>query len=302
MSYIGGTGWMRALTDEGYTVAFEKGERLSGKSEFTMVVLKDGKEAFRCQEKGRGLMAMAREACEALGLSSENRVPAGLDIEEDEKSIRYKHGSFGTAVFNRFHGGSQMFASPIETMGGISLTVYRAEVFHDKSIGTEHVFGCNKVVCEVIMTHTQFAELITTFGHGNGVPVTIEYDGRDHHEPVFMESFEKRTRKLFEDKMKQAVKEAASLVSEAETLMAPTGPLKAGDKKTIQDKLRMIARTFTSSAPWLMRIYDEHMTEKRAHAKSEFSHWAKEYAGNVERLAELASKTLPAPADPQKEE
>jgi len=296
MTYIAGSSWFVRMTDAGYDVRIVKGKPYGNQQQLALQAWKDGKLVHEENEKGRGLGTMAEALCNAIGLGPMNgERPVGLQIEEatgTHKSVRYSHDSFGLAVFNRFHGSQRMFGSPVDTMGGVSLQIKRAYLDHSLDLGNERYFG-KEQVCEIRMTHSQFAELITSFGKGDGVPVTIMMDAKGQYEPVETVSFEDRVRSIFERRMEEVSAEAETAAADAEKTLSTPGPLKASEKSVLLRQLQNVARTVRGTAPWLLRVYDDHMATKTQHARTEFAHWARKYAGDQEKLAELAMKTLP---------
>lgn len=89
---------------------------------------------------------------------------------EDEEA----HPSWGMARFNRVssHPGQRMFDSDIRHSHYIVLTI--SEGLRSRSLNSDFLRAGREKI-EVRMSESQFGALVSSFGQGRGVPVTIQY-------------------------------------------------------------------------------------------------------------------------------
>ena len=97
--------------------------------------------------------------------------PIKTVVEYDGKTIE-SHPCFGAIHLSKINGNKKLFGSAVDGHAGyVSLTISTAERMHDYS--KDHIFA-RKDIIRVTMSHSQFAEMITTWNTGEGIPVTIE--------------------------------------------------------------------------------------------------------------------------------
>lgn len=85
-----------------------------------------------------------------------------------------KHKSWGMIGLARtFYSGSrELFGSDITNHTGIVLTIRHAQ--KSRELGRDWTMG-DDVICKVVLSPNQFAEMITNMNVGDGVPCTIEF-------------------------------------------------------------------------------------------------------------------------------
>ena len=116
-----------------------------------------------------------------------------------------KHPSYGMLLFSRRSGGTTpLFGSSIQHKDIIALTLKHGEV--SRLLNSDKYFG-DKVIAEVEMSYSQFAEAITSLNVGDGVPVTIRYTEKDGYvkERPFVDK-----RKQFETEFSEHLDEVKS--------------------------------------------------------------------------------------------
>lgn len=288
-------GWLRVLTDAGYEVRHEKGTEssYSRRDEGTVrtLVLKDGVEVLRQEQKLRSVGKIYREVAESLGLAKPYKYcpPQPLDLKVTEESgpphgnIRFEHPSFGVITLSRYTGGHKHFGSPINTQGGMGITIHSASLRHNVDLGTDDIWP-DKPLAEVYLSFTQFAEFITSHGAGEGTPCTIAYMDGEVIQPCEMPTYEERLEANARKSMDDAVQDIAALATEIEQEMSGPGGLTAGRKREIWGKLRQMIHAIDGKPQWLMRMWREHLDNTMVHARSEFRRFAEQYIGRHEEL------------------
>lgn len=160
-------------------------------------------------------------------------------VEETKFGTQTSHPSYGTLLFNRAYGGkTPLFGSSIEHSNVITMVLRHANI--TRGLNQDDIFG-NKPIVKVEMSYSQFAEAITSFGQGTGIPVTIRYTEKDGEIPPcdfvskreqFTGEFKETTNKTME-KSKELINEVAELFSSKKTLTK-------ADKENILKKLNML--------------------------------------------------------------
>lgn len=126
-------------------------------------------------------------------------------VEETDLGTRTSHPSYGTIMFNRAYGGkTPLFGSSIEHSNVIIMELRHAEI--ERGLNRDWVYG-KAPIAEIEMSYSQFAEAITSFGQGTGIPVTIRYTEKDGKIPPcdfvskreqFTDEFKGKTKKCNE--------------------------------------------------------------------------------------------------------
>ena len=94
-------------------------------------------------------------------------------VEETDFGTRTSHPSYGTIMFNRSNSRvTPLFGSSIKHNNVITMELRHAEI--ERGLNRDWVYG-KAPIAEIEMSYSQFAEAITSFGQGTGIPVTIRY-------------------------------------------------------------------------------------------------------------------------------
>jgi hypothetical protein len=93
------------------------------------------------------------------------------DIEIDEQTAPKSHPSYGAIVLTKSQGGARTLnGSSITHNDTITMSLHEATL--DRKHHKDWWFPRKKLF-EIEMSYTQFAEMISSFGIGEGTPVTI---------------------------------------------------------------------------------------------------------------------------------
>lgn len=178
-----------------------------------------------------------------------------------------KHPSYALARFSRISGGHRaLFGSSIQSQQTITFSITRAT--HDRSLNNDWYHG-NKELIEIEMSSNQFAELITSFNMGQGIPVTIRHINHEMYpEPpfqakadIFNAEFQKQMHNFGVD-MKKTVETAIDLL----TNKANIGK---GDRDVILKSIDSLVSHITNSIPFVQEQFRESMEKTVVEAKSE---------------------------------
>ncbi len=179
----------------------------------------------------------------------------GLSEEKVEK-----HESYGMVGINRCSSsGSFLFGSMANHRSFITLSVKRAS--RRRSLANDRFSAESRDLIEIEMTHSQFGELITSPGMGDGVPCTIRaFDGEllePCPEPERMVS-------KFEGDLKATTKETVSLLQDLtnqldEALLPGNKALGKKELGVLLQGLKSALQSVTDSIPFIEQSFGEEM-------------------------------------------
>lgn len=192
------------------------------------------------------------------------------------------HPSFGTIGFSRYQGGGRLFGSSVKTHSGVSLRISQAQVRYN--LGREWIHGTARPLVEIDMTETQFAQLLTSFGIGEGVPCTIRYVngvGNIKEPAEGFNSEPSRIRDEFKDQAKEITEDLAATITGVNVILSkPT--IGKQDRADILKLLERYKDEAMHGMPFLIKSFQESMDKVVSQAKTEVSVYieqAKKHAG-----------------------
>ena len=189
-------------------------------------------------------------------------------VEETKFGTRTSHPSYGTLLFNRAYGGkTPLFGSSIEYSNVITMELRHADI--TRRLNRDDIFG-DKPIVKVEMSYSQFAEAITSFGQGTGIPVTIRYTEKDGKIPPcdFISKREQFTGE-FKEQTNKTMKESKKLTSEVAELFSSKKTLTKADKQNILTKLNMLNSDIGSNIGFIADQFNEQMDKTVMEAKGE---------------------------------
>jgi hypothetical protein len=189
-------------------------------------------------------------------------------VEETKFGTKTSHPSYGTLLFNRAHGGkTPLFGSSIEHSNVITMELRHADI--TRGLNQDNIFG-NKLIVKVEMSYSQFAEAITSFGCGSGVPCTIRYTEKDGRIPEcdFVSKREQFTDE-FKGKTKDAMNESQQLIQDVTDLFSQKKALTKADKETVISKLRKLSMDIGCNLDFIADQFNEQMDKTVMEAKGE---------------------------------
>jgi hypothetical protein len=176
------------------------------------------------------------------------------------KERKDKHESYGMVLINRSQSsGTHLFGSIATHNSFITLQISRGEV--TRHLANDWYHADSLPLIEIEMSHSQFAELITSPGIGSGTPCTIRaYDGKmvercPAPEPVISK---------FDNDLKETTNElVGDLRQQIQHLEQALLPGEKGLNKTqLKELLSGIKRSFqtiTDSIPFIEQNFHEEM-------------------------------------------
>lgn len=189
-------------------------------------------------------------------------------VEETDFGTRTSHPSYGTLLFNRAYGGkTPLFGSSIEHNNVITMELRHADI--TRELNRDDIFG-GKPIVKVEMSYSQFAEAITSFGQGTGIPVTIRYTEKDGKIPPcdFVSKREQFTDE-FKGKTKSAMNESQQLIQDVTDLFSQKKALTKADKGAVISKLRKLSMDLGCNLDFIADQFNEQMDKTVMEAKGE---------------------------------
>lgn len=189
-------------------------------------------------------------------------------VEETKFGTQTSHPSYGTLLFNRAYGGkTPLFGSSIEHSNVITMELRHADI--TRGLNRDDIFG-NKPIVKVEMSYSQFAEAITSFGQGTGIPVTIRYTEKDGRIPPcdFVSKREQFTDE-FKAKTKDVMNDSQKLIQDVTDLFSQKKALTKADKESIISKLRKLSMDLGCNLDFIADQFNEQMDKTVMEAKGE---------------------------------
>lgn len=189
-------------------------------------------------------------------------------VEETLFGTKTSHPSYGTLAFSRRSGGSMvLFGTSIEHKDVIDMRLYHANI--TRGLHEDRIYG-NKLIAEVEMSYSQFAEAITSLNMGSGVPVTIRWTEKDGEIPP-CDFVSKRDQFVneFKEKRKKATDESQQLIKDVAELFSQKNALTKADKDAILNKLHHLNMDIGCNMDFIADQFNEQMDKTVMEAKGE---------------------------------
>lgn len=205
-------------------------------------------------------------------MSERKQVPIHTEKRADG-NVEESHPSFGLISVSHYTCSppQNFFGSSIRHNAGVSLTISRAVKHRNLSNTWYHD---KDELIEVNLTQAQWAELLSSFNRGPGVPCTLNHVNRnaakDYVEmgvPPCPETNERQEIEAeFKREMANITKGMADLIKAAEELQTKPSINKA-DRKQFLDIATTIQRKIDSCLPFIQGQFNEAMDGVIVHAK-----------------------------------
>lgn len=206
-------------------------------------------------------------------MSERKQVPVKLTPERDG-DVTETHPSYGLVNVSHYTctPPQNFFGSSIRHNAGVSLSIQMAS--KRRNLSNSWYFGEGELI-EINMTQAQWAELLSSFNRGPGVPCTINHvngplAAESYPEmgvPVCPETNERQEIEAeFKAEMENITKGMADLIAKAEALQTKPSINKA-DRKEFLDIAKTIQRKIDSCLPFIQGQFNEAMDGVIVHAK-----------------------------------
>lgn len=189
-------------------------------------------------------------------------------MEQTKFETKTSHPSYGTLRFSRATGSkTSLFGSSIEHRDTIIMDLYHADI--ERNLHNDWIYG-NHLIAKVEMSYSQFAEAITSFGCGPGIPVTIRYTEKDGKMPEcnFVSKREQFTNE-FKEKRKHVMEGSQQLIQDITNLFSQKKTLTKADKEAIMEKLHKLNNEMGANMDFIADQFNEQMDRTVMEAKGE---------------------------------
>lgn len=211
-------------------------------------------------------------------------------VKETQLGTETTHPSYGTLRFNRTHKNSKtpLFGSSIEHGDTITLEVNHADI--TRGLHTDWFYG-NAPIVKIEMSYSQFAEAITSFGCGSGVPCTIRYTEKDGRisECDFVSKREQFTDE-FKVKTKNAMNESQQLIQDVVDLFSQKKTLTKVDRESVISKLTKLSMDIGCNLDFIADQFNEQMDKTVMEAKGEIESFCQNKINSIASAALIEHK------------
>lgn len=201
-----------------------------------------------------------------------------------------EHPAYAVIRFNRCHVHPRaLFGSSIKHSDLISLEIDHAEI--DRGLHRDWVHPTSQIL-RAVMSYSQFAEAITSFGCGEGIPITLErlFPGGGIEQPEFegkVEQFEQE----FSDQLKKNAETAKNAKSQISDILDKKS-IGKGDRETIMKLMDQVIAQFTSNTSFVYDQFNKQMDKTIAEAKGEIEAYIQNKMDNLAAKAIATGVTL----------
>lgn len=207
------------------------------------------------------------------------------NVEKTKFGVRTTHPSYGTLLFSRTSSGGKtpLFGSSIQHRDTICMTLHHASI--ERGLNRDWIHG-DKVIAEVEMSYSQFAEAITSMNIGTGIPVTVRWTEKDGKiPPCDFVSKREQFEDEFKTQRKNATRVSEELIQEVTELFNQKGTLKKADKEDILRKLNKLKMDIGINTDFIVNQFNEQMDKTVMEAKGEIEAF---YQNKVNTIASAA--------------
>lgn len=181
-----------------------------------------------------------------------------------------KHESFGmVGITCPQSSGTYLFGSEARHHHFITLTVRRAEV--TRSLSHDWYHASSLPLVEIELSHSQFAQLITSPGMGDGVPCTIRgVDGKMMKPCPAPEGIASKFSEDLKETTKSTVAELKALRNQLnESLLPGNKPLNKTEQRELLEKINHAVMQLESNIPFIETSFNNELERKVDIAKGE---------------------------------
>ena len=181
---------------------------------------------------------------------------------------RETHPSYGMLGFSRITRGEKtsLFGTSMQHSNTIVLRLKAAS--RRRGLNNDWYYG-GKQLFEVEMSYSQFAELITEIGVGDGIPVTIRrINGQKMPDPPFEDKGEIHIRE-FEQHMKDTYEDAKALIRKVSEIFSSRKSINKADRESILSALTKIANSIGTDQSYQVQQFQSTVEKTVTEAKGE---------------------------------
>lgn len=204
-----------------------------------------------------------------------------IEVSADDSALGgtvHKHPAFAQIGASRVSGGASLYGSDFQHQNFVRIHISGSEM--RRSLSNDWPFS-RRTYIEVDLSEAQWASFVSSMNVGQGILCTLRYQGGEQI-PELPPAASRRDQ--FKDEAKATCKEAMKRIDE---LCAEISELKISQKAKdeLVKRARRVSSTMTSSLPFVLDQFAEHMETTVEKAKIEIN----AYAVNTVMRAGIAS-------------
>ena len=202
------------------------------------------------------------------------------------------HESYGTIVVTRMQSGKEhpLFGSSIQHRNTIRLEIRQAGI--SRTLSTDFIHP-GKQIIEVEMSQSQWAEMVSSIGIGEGTPCTIRHLSGNRLEGCPYTSVREQFDEEFDDSVQESLKGLRDAVTACEELLTKKSLTKA-DREQVLALVRKAYQEVSDSVPFIKSQFTEQMDKTVKEAKVEIEALAMNHLLNHALGAgQIAENTMP---------
>ena len=187
-----------------------------------------------------------------------------------------KHESYGLVSIARqtTHPAMPLFGSSVKHGNLICLKISKGRKY--RNFQTDNYMSDGTLI-EVLMSPTQFAEAITSFNVGEGVPCTIRHvvgdkfdqENRRYRKPCPEVNFRKQATDELKEEMSELTERIKELSVNTEEILTRKAPIKASERDELLSNLRMVIQEIESNIPFVNECFNRSVNKAVVEAKGE---------------------------------
>lgn len=191
----------------------------------------------------------------------------------EDGSIEETHPAFGLARLGRTQGSQRLFGSALSHCNGYVTLTIREASRHRSGHGYDFYFG-GKDLIEVAFSEAQFAQMITCWNSGEGVPCTIEHVRGDaeSYRPTWpaedQQADTERVREEFSMRVEAICKKVGEMAAALEPILEKKS-LTNEDRGKLRAIVVAVDRLVNDSGPFMTKQFVEVTETVLQRAKSE---------------------------------
>lgn len=186
----------------------------------------------------------------------------------DKDTKVYTHPSYATIITSRCSGSREsLFGSSIETNHYVTLKISPAEL--NRHLNNDWIHSKNIPIIEVIMTETQWAQVVSSVNNGDGCPCTINYmNGKKVEAPPKINKVAEFNNE-FMDSLQKLSKDMRESVADVVEILQTKKNLNKLDRESIIKSMEHLVANIASSMPYVTKQFAETMEKIVLDAKSQ---------------------------------
>ena len=187
-----------------------------------------------------------------------------------------EHESYGTIIVSRMQSGGQhpLFGSSLQDRNTIRLEIKSAKIA--RTLSTDFIHPGRQII-EVELSQSQWAEMVSSIGVGEGTPCTIRYINGKQMEDCPYISVRDQFDDEFDDSVQESLEGLRNAVAACEGLLGKKSVTKA-DREQVLSLIRKAYREVSDAVPFIKKQFTEQMDNTVKEARGEIEAFAMNHA------------------------